>query len=86
MIMGGLQDWIGVALAGAVFGIGMALMTGPRKAADGSKTSGRWPTVFATLCWDDSSQSSLHSVERLRIRRLCSYFCSRLAAHLRSPS
>jgi hypothetical protein len=39
MIMGGLQDCIGVALAGAVFGIGMALMTGPRKAADGSKTS-----------------------------------------------
>ncbi len=40
--MGTLQDWIGVAVAGAVFGIGMALTTGPRKAPDGSKTGWSW--------------------------------------------
>ena len=40
--MGTLHDWIGVALAGAVFGIGMALTTGPRKAPDGSKTGWSW--------------------------------------------
>jgi peptidoglycan/LPS O-acetylase OafA/YrhL len=42
MNMGTLHDWIAVAFMGMFWGGGMALMTGPRKAPDGSKTGWSW--------------------------------------------
>jgi hypothetical protein len=40
--MGTLHDWKMVVLEGVVYAIAMALMTGPRKAPDGSNTGWSW--------------------------------------------
>jgi hypothetical protein len=45
--MGTINDWIVVAFMGGFWGGAMALMTGPRKAPDGTKTGWSWADVVS---------------------------------------
>jgi hypothetical protein len=92
--MGTFQDWMMVAFMGVFWGGGMALMTGPRKAPDGSKTGWSWADgvswalaglvfgIFITFRWQ-----AFHSpLVFLWVAALAGGLLTRRLAPLKPPS